>query len=316
MTRIKLCGLSRPEDIKTANELMPEYIGFVFAPASRRYVPPSRALRLKEMLNPGIRAVGVFTDEAPEMVARLLDMGIIDLAQLHGHEDEAYISRLRLLTDSDIIQAIKVRTKQDLQRAFESSADHILLLLAGVLRSAECIVRLRLRLSGNGLCIRIRARCREHRLIAVVADRNDLLTDETQCRAERIDDNAVDHFIALDEVIEVIEAHHCDLKTLAGLTVLFQLHLIGESRHELFALRVCHDLERNARLDLFTLLRRLGRLLDLCGQQVSCLDGCLQKGSFMFFEYVFVLTVCKVKLEGCHCIHKNGIGNRLHRFWH
>ena len=127
MTRIKLCGLSRPEDIKTANELMPEYIGFVFAPASRRYVPPSRALRLKEMLNPGIRAVGVFTDEAPEIVARLLDMGIIDLAQLHGHEDEAYISRLRLLTDSDIIQAIKVRTKQDLQRAFESSADHVLL---------------------------------------------------------------------------------------------------------------------------------------------------------------------------------------------
>ena len=127
MTRIKLCGLSRPEDIEAANELMPEYIGFVFAPASRRYVPPSQALRLKEMLQPGIRAVGVFVDEEPEMVARLLDMGIIDLAQLHGHEDEAYISRLRSLSDGEIIQAFRVRTKQDLQRAFESSADHILL---------------------------------------------------------------------------------------------------------------------------------------------------------------------------------------------
>ena len=49
MTRIKLCGLSRPRDIETANDLMPDYIGFVFAPKSRRYVTPDRAAELKAL---------------------------------------------------------------------------------------------------------------------------------------------------------------------------------------------------------------------------------------------------------------------------
>jgi len=127
MTRIKLCGLSRPLDIMTANELMPDYIGFVFAPASRRYVPPQEAGRLRKMLRPGIQAVGVFVDEAPEAVARLMGNGTIDLAQLHGHEDEAYISRLRSLTAGKIIQAFRIRSEEDLRRAVRSSADHILL---------------------------------------------------------------------------------------------------------------------------------------------------------------------------------------------
>ena len=80
--RIKLCGLSRVCDIEAANELKPDYIGFVFAPGSRRYVPPCRARELKEMLLPGIQTVGVFVREDPEVIAGLLDDGIIDLAQL------------------------------------------------------------------------------------------------------------------------------------------------------------------------------------------------------------------------------------------
>ena len=95
MTKIKLCGLSRPCDIETANELKPEYIGFVFAPKSKRYIDPQKAVQLKELLSSDIQAVGVFVDEAPETVADLLNIGIIDLAQLHGGEDEAYIQRLR-----------------------------------------------------------------------------------------------------------------------------------------------------------------------------------------------------------------------------
>ena len=50
MTRIKLCGLSRPCDIAVANELKPEYIGFVFAQKSRRYITPERAEELKRLL--------------------------------------------------------------------------------------------------------------------------------------------------------------------------------------------------------------------------------------------------------------------------
>ena len=127
MTKIKLCGLSRPCDIETANRLRPEYIGFVFAPNSKRYVAPEQAAELKALLAPGIQAVGVFVNAPPETVAGLLNRGVIDLAQLHGAEDEAYLSRLRALTDKPVIQAFRIRSEEDCLTARRSSADYILL---------------------------------------------------------------------------------------------------------------------------------------------------------------------------------------------
>lgn len=126
-TKCKLCGLTRPADIAAANALMPEYIGFVFAPKSRRYLPPAQAAELKRQLAPGITAVGVFVNEVPETVADLLNQGIIDAAQLHGREGKDYIQHLRTLTDKPIIQAFKVATPQDIKRAEQSTADFILL---------------------------------------------------------------------------------------------------------------------------------------------------------------------------------------------
>ncbi len=127
MTKIKLCGLKRPQDIQAANELLPAYIGFVFAPKSRRYVHPDRAEELRRMLNPGIIPVGVFVNETPEAVAALLDRGIIDIAQLHGSEDAAYIRRLRQLTQKPLIQAFRIETPADVAAAQASPADYVLL---------------------------------------------------------------------------------------------------------------------------------------------------------------------------------------------
>ena len=115
MTQIKLCGLSRPQDIEAANALMPDYIGFVFAKKSRRYVSPETARALRAKLAPGIRAVGVFVDEPAESVAALLRDQIIDIAQLHGAEDEAYIASLRALTDAPIIKAFRMETRCQIQ---------------------------------------------------------------------------------------------------------------------------------------------------------------------------------------------------------
>ena len=127
MTKIKLCGLSQGCDIEAANALQPDYIGFVFSAKSRRYVPPEKAAALRRMLRPEIRSVGVFVDEAPENVAKLLNDGVIDLAQLHGNEDEEYVRWLRALTDRPLIQAFRIRTEEDLSRAETSTADEILL---------------------------------------------------------------------------------------------------------------------------------------------------------------------------------------------
>ena len=106
MTKIKLCGLSRPCDIEVANELRPEYIGFVFAGKSKRYVTPEKAKELKKLLVPEIQAVGVFVNENPETVACLLNSGVIDIAQLHGSEDENYIK-----TDlASIVEVVRQNT--------------------------------------------------------------------------------------------------------------------------------------------------------------------------------------------------------------
>lgn len=127
MTKIKLCGLSRPCDIETANELKPDYIGFVFAPKSKRYVTYEKATELKSRLSPEIQAVGVFVNEHLQNVANLLQNGIIDMAQLHGDEGEDYIAQLRLLADKPIIRAFRIETASDMKTAEQSTADYILL---------------------------------------------------------------------------------------------------------------------------------------------------------------------------------------------
>ena len=97
MIQIKLCGLSRPCDIEIANDLMPEYVGFVFAEKSVRYVTPEKANILRKMLNPEIFSVGVFVNHEPEFISEIFNSGIINLVQLHGSEDENYIARLKNL---------------------------------------------------------------------------------------------------------------------------------------------------------------------------------------------------------------------------
>lgn len=126
MSKIKLCGLSRKCDIEWANALKPEYIGFVFWSKSKRNVPPEKAKELKNLLSPDIKAVGVFVDEPIENVAELLNDNVIDIAQLHGGEDEEYIKKLRALSDKPIIKAFLLKSEIDAERAEKSTADYIL----------------------------------------------------------------------------------------------------------------------------------------------------------------------------------------------
>ncbi len=127
MTKVTLCGLRREIDIDYANELKPDYIGFVFARKSKRYVTPEDAAALKKRLAPDIKAVGVFVNEEPENIAGLANAGTIDAVQLHGSEDDAYIAGLKELTDVLIIKAFKVQGLEDIKKANESTADLVLL---------------------------------------------------------------------------------------------------------------------------------------------------------------------------------------------
>lgn len=127
MTKIKMCGLSRPCDIEYANEVMPEYIGFVFAEKSRRFVSPEKAHELRQKLDSKIVKVGVFVNAGIDFVAGLVNSRTIDMIQLHGSEDSIYIKELRKINDVPVIQAFRIENQEDIQKAIKSTADYILL---------------------------------------------------------------------------------------------------------------------------------------------------------------------------------------------
>ena len=106
MPKIKICGLSRPEDITYINEAKPDYCGFIIdVPKSRRNVSISKVRELVQNLESQICPVGVFVNKDCGEVAQSLNEGTIQIAQLHGQEDEAYIKKLKSLTDHPVMKA-------------------------------------------------------------------------------------------------------------------------------------------------------------------------------------------------------------------
>jgi len=125
--RVKLCGMSRDEDIAAVNDAGPDLCGFVINfPRSPRSVSPESLGRLVGELDETILAVGVFVDQPTAFVAQVAH-DLVDVVQLHGSERNNYIARLRTLTDAPIIQAFRVRTNADVMRANASFADLVLL---------------------------------------------------------------------------------------------------------------------------------------------------------------------------------------------
>ena len=135
MTKIKICGLYHRSDIDYVNRAEPDWCGFVINfPKSHRNVTPEQARELRAGLSRRVTPVGVFVDSPVETVAELLDDGTLAAAQLHGHEDETYIARLRSLAHGhpmwsgyEIWKAFKICAPADLDAANASAADLVLL---------------------------------------------------------------------------------------------------------------------------------------------------------------------------------------------
>lgn len=127
MAKVKICGLSRKEDIICCNRLKPDFIGFVFFPKSIRNVSFSQAEQLKSMLDEDIKSVGVFVDEKIEFISELCSRNIIDMVQLHGKEDEDYIIRLKKVTDKPVIKAVRVKSADEIISADRLPCDFLLL---------------------------------------------------------------------------------------------------------------------------------------------------------------------------------------------
>lgn len=125
MAKIKICGLTRKQDIDAVNAALPDYVGFVFA-RSKRQIDEEKAKLLKERLNPLIKAVGVFVNEEIERIIKLCNTRVIDLIQLHGDESEDYIKKLKNYVSNEIIKAIRIKGPDDIKKAMEISCDYLL----------------------------------------------------------------------------------------------------------------------------------------------------------------------------------------------
>lgn len=128
MTKIKICGLYRDQDIDYVNEARPDYAGFILHfSKSHRNLDVDRALKLRNRLLSQIRAVSVFVDQPMETVIFTAERLRSDVIQLHGHEDDNYIEELREKTGREIWKAFKVRCEEDLVAASSCKADMVLL---------------------------------------------------------------------------------------------------------------------------------------------------------------------------------------------
>lgn len=126
-TGLKICGLSRVEDIIAVNRHGADYAGFVFFPKSKRYVDPYKANDLISLLRTDITPVGVFMDEPLDDVVRIARISGVEMVQLHGHESEEYVEYVKRTLDRPVIKAYKAGEEGALERAANSSADYVMI---------------------------------------------------------------------------------------------------------------------------------------------------------------------------------------------
>ena len=95
-TRVKICGITRPEDGMMAAELGADAIGLVFYPPSPRFVNVETAQRIVAALPPFVATVGLFMNAEPAAVRTVLSKVPLSLLQFHGDEDPDYCSAFGL----------------------------------------------------------------------------------------------------------------------------------------------------------------------------------------------------------------------------
>ena len=125
--KVKMCGISKMETIPAIVEAKPDYMGFVFAP-SKRQVTVEQAKTLVDELHKQyeIKTVGVFVNETIENLLKIAEEVKLDVIQLHGDEDEAFIQSLKECTNVEVWKAVQVRSAADADKWIDSSADMLL----------------------------------------------------------------------------------------------------------------------------------------------------------------------------------------------
>jgi phosphoribosylanthranilate isomerase len=120
-TRIKLCGLSKTEDVDTAVSIGADAVGFVFYPPSPRYVSVAQAVELAEHVPPLVSAVGLFANATPEWVREVTSNVRLSLLQFHGDETPQECAALAEVAGLPWWRAVRVGPDATARDLVESS---------------------------------------------------------------------------------------------------------------------------------------------------------------------------------------------------
>jgi phosphoribosylanthranilate isomerase len=108
-TRIKICGITREEDLRAAVDAGADALGFVFYPKSPRYLTPGQAARLAAALPPYVSAVALFVNPTAEEVQAVLDAAPVALVQFHGDETAGECARIAAAVRRPFVRAYRVK---------------------------------------------------------------------------------------------------------------------------------------------------------------------------------------------------------------
>jgi len=123
--RVKICGLTRPEDVDAAVAEGADALGFVFTPRSKRALHMQRAVELVARVPAFVSRVGLFMDQEPEVVAEVLDRVPLSLLQFHGAEPAGFCRQFGL----PYIKAVSMDSSESVKRAEDEYHDSAGLLL-------------------------------------------------------------------------------------------------------------------------------------------------------------------------------------------
>ncbi len=123
MVRIKICGITNPEDALFATDLGVDALGFVFYSKSPRYIEPKEAHKIIQLLPPFLTKVGVFVNETTARVNEIIELTGIDIVQLHGQEPPEYCQKL----ERKVIKAFRIASNFNLEQVGAYKVDAYLL---------------------------------------------------------------------------------------------------------------------------------------------------------------------------------------------
>ena len=139
--KVKMCGISKVETIPAVVEAKPDYMGLVFAPSKRQVTVDQAKTLVKELHkqytkrynngaeqsnNDEIKTVGVFVNETLDNLVSIATEANLDVVQLHGDEDEAFIQSLKERTNVEVWKAVQIRSAADAEAWIDSRADMLL----------------------------------------------------------------------------------------------------------------------------------------------------------------------------------------------